>query len=75
MHGLSLADYARYSPLLYFPPLLFCLIGRCSQRWSLGVQEQVIPGVFYDVEFPVDQEKLGGSQEGGLAFSIILCLC
>src|SRR3954468_16323072 len=34
--GLSLAEYARYSPLLYFPPLLFCLIGRCSRRWSPG---------------------------------------
>src|SRR3954467_8244772 len=25
--------------------------------------------------FPVDQEYLGGSQAGGLAFSIVLCLC
>src|ERR1043165_7946678 len=33
MSGLSLADYARYSHLLYFPPLLFCLIVRCSRRW------------------------------------------
>src|SRR3954465_11879186 len=34
--GLSLAEYARYSHLLYFPPLLFCLIGHCSRRWSPG---------------------------------------
>ena len=53
--GLSLAEYARYSSLI-FPPLKFCLIGRCSRCWSLGVQEQKVPGVFYDVEFPVDQE-------------------
>jgi len=66
-------------------PFSLCLIGRCSRRWSLGVQEQEIPGVdhrnakfpdaVYDVEFPVDQEYLGGSQAGGLAFSIVLCLC
>src|ERR1041385_169761 len=56
--------YARYSPALF--PLLFCLIGRCSRRWSLGVQEQEIldvdhrnmkiPDAFYDIEFPFDQE-------------------
>ena len=33
--GLSLAEYARYSPLLYFLFLL-CLIGRCSRRWIPG---------------------------------------
>ena len=66
--------YTRYLPALF--SLLFCLIGRCSRRWSLGVQEQEIPeGAYYDVEFPVDQEYLGGSQAGGLAFSIVLCLC
>ena len=54
--GLSLAEYARYLPLIYCPPLLFCLIDRCSRRWSLVVQEQEIPGAFYDVEFPFDQE-------------------
>src|SRR3954469_14244739 len=30
--GLSLAEYARYSRLLYFPFSL-CQIGRCSRRW------------------------------------------
>src|SRR4051812_37692580 len=33
--GLSLVEYARYSPLLYFPFSL-CLISRCSRRWSPG---------------------------------------
>ena len=42
---------------------------------DVGAQEQEIPGVIYDVAFPVDQEYLGGSQAGGLAFSIVLCLC
>ena len=35
--GLSLAEYARYSRLLYFPFSL-CLIGRCSRRWSPGAR-------------------------------------
>ena len=61
--GLSLAEYARYSHFLYFP--LYCF------AWStaaidVGSQEQEIPdayhhnvkipGAFYDVEFPFDQE-------------------
>src|SRR3954469_25473554 len=33
--GRKTHGYGRYSPLLYFPPL-FCLIGRCSRRWSSG---------------------------------------
>src|SRR3954469_15443692 len=33
--GLSLAEYARYSRLIYFPFSL-CLIGRCSRRWIPG---------------------------------------
>src|SRR3954463_14344512 len=33
--GHKTRGYARYSPLLYFPPL-FCLIGCCSRRWSPG---------------------------------------
>ena len=57
-----------------------CFISLYFFAWSaaavdIGVQEQEIPGVVYDVEFPVDQEYLGGSQAGGLAFSIVLCLC
>src|SRR3954469_22110723 len=32
--GRKTRGYTRYSPAL-FPPL-FCLIGRCSRRWSLG---------------------------------------
>ena len=41
---------------------MFCLIGRRSRRWSLGVQEQEIPDAdhhnvkipyaFYDMEIP-----------------------
>src|SRR3954463_3511046 len=32
--GRKTRGYTRYSPTLF--PLLFCLIGRCSRRWSLG---------------------------------------
>src|SRR3954467_3301449 len=32
--GRKTRGYARYSLLLF--PLLFCLIGRCSRRWSPG---------------------------------------
>src|ERR1041385_2649175 len=34
--------YARYSTLLYFP-FLFCLIGRCSRRWSPGAEDPQSP--------------------------------
>ena len=33
--GRKTRGYIRYSHLLYFP-LLLCLIGRCSRRWSPG---------------------------------------
>src|SRR3954468_19262068 len=33
--GRKTRGYTRYSPALF--PLLFCLIGRCSRRWSPGV--------------------------------------
>src|SRR3954470_6999797 len=32
--GRKTRGYTRYSPALF--PLLFCLIGRCSRRWSTG---------------------------------------
>src|SRR4051812_16705247 len=32
--GRKTRGYTRYSPALF--PLLFCLIGRCSRRWSPG---------------------------------------
>src|SRR3954464_13071509 len=32
--GPKTRGYTRYSPALF--PLLFCLIGRCSRRWSPG---------------------------------------
>src|SRR3954462_6275124 len=61
----------------FISPFLFYLIGCCSRRWSLGVQEQeipdadphnmTIPDAYYYVEFPV-------SQAGGLAFSIVVFL-
>src|ERR1041385_5618624 len=55
--------------LCFISPFLFCLIDRCSRRWSLGVQEQKIPDVdhrnmkipcaFYDVEFsPLTRSSL-----------------
>src|SRR3954465_15700008 len=33
--GRKTRGYTRYSPLLY-SPFMFCLIGRCSRRWSSG---------------------------------------
>src|SRR3954469_25788509 len=35
--GRKSRGYARYSPALF--PLLFCLIGRCSRRWSPGAED------------------------------------
>ena len=79
MPRLSLAEYARYSHLLYFT--LYCF------SWSaaavdVGAQEQEIPDTDHrhvkirdavdDVEFPIDQEYFGGSQAGGLAFLIVV---
>src|ERR1041385_4547639 len=56
MHNCLVAD-VRLAGMLdthpcFISPFLFCLIVRCSRRWSLGVQEQKIPGVFFIVEFP-----------------------
>jgi len=50
-----------FSPLVLYTRLL---------RSEAGVQEQKIPGAFFDVETLDDQELIGGSQAGGLAFSI-----
>jgi len=62
--GRKTRGYIRYSLLLF--PLLFCLIGRCSRRWSPGAgvpRRSVLrrrvppwPGVAWS------------SQAGGLAF-------
>src|SRR3954464_11710406 len=67
--GLSLVEYARYSPLLYFPFSL-CPIGRCNRRWSPGAgvpRRRLLrrrvprrPGVAWS------------SQAGGLAFDPFL---
>ena len=61
--GLSLAEYARYSPLLFLPPLFS--ISRLLQS-DAGVQEQEIPdgdhrnvkipGAFHYIKIPDDQE-------------------
>ena len=70
MHKCLVADVRLVGILDIHPcfisPFVFCLIGRCSRRWSLGVQEQEIPDAdhhnmktadaYYDVEFPFDQE-------------------
>ena len=37
--GLSLAEYARYSPLLLFPPLFYIPRMPAIRRWSHGVQK------------------------------------
>src|ERR1041385_7005470 len=70
MHNCLVAD-VRLAGMIdthpcFISPFLFFLIGRCSRRWSLGVQEQKIPDAdhrkmkildaFYDVEFALDQE-------------------
>ena len=60
--------------LLFSPP--FFLFYVRLLRSEDGAQEQKIPGVFFDVEILDGQELIGGSQVGGLAFSIaLLCLC
>ena len=62
--GLSLAEYARYSHLLFFP---LCFLYTRLLQSDAGVQEQEIPvgvrrnmkipgGAYYYVEIPEDQE-------------------
>ena len=53
--------------LLFSPP--FCFLYTLL-RSEDGAQEQEIPGAFFDVKILDDQELIGGSQAGGLAFSI-----
>ena len=67
MPGRKSREYARYSPPSAF--LLFVLYTRLL-RSDDGVQEQKIPDAIFDVEIPDGQELIGGSQAGGLAFSI-----
>src|SRR3954468_11409134 len=62
---LSLAEYARYSRLLYFPFSL-CLIGRCSRRWSPG--EGVPRRRLLRRRVPRRPGVAWSSQAGGLAF-------
>ena len=73
MPGRKSREYARYSPPCFS---IFVFYTRLLQS-DVGAQEQEYPGgAYYDVEIPDDQEYFGGSQAGGLAFSIVLsCLC
>ena len=69
MPGRKSREYARYSPSICFS-LPFVLYTRLLQSDD-GAQEQEYPGgAYYDVEIPGGQELIGGSQAGGLAFSI-----
>ena len=52
--GLSLAEYARYSPLLSLLP--FVLYTRLLHS-DAGVQDQEYPGDGYFVEIPDDQDQ------------------
>ena len=53
--------------LLFSPP--FVLYTRLL-RSEAGVQELKTPGAFFDMEILDGQELIGGSQAGGLTFSI-----
>ena len=67
MPGRKSRGYTRYSPAILFPPLLFCIHVAAIRSWSPGVDD---PGAFFDVKILDGQELIGGSQAGGLAFSI-----
>ena len=51
--GSKTRGYTRYSLLLF--PLLFCLIGRCSRRWSPGAEVPVAD--HRNVKIPDDQDQ------------------
>ena len=66
MPGRKSRGYTRYSPAILFP--LFVLYTRCcDQKLGPGADDL---DAFFDVEINDDQELIGGSQAGGLAFSI-----
>ena len=68
MPGRKSREYARYSPPLLFSSFVFYTR---LLRLNDGAQEQEYPGgAYFDVKIPDDQELIGGSQVGGLAFSI-----
>src|SRR4051812_21711583 len=70
--GRSLADYARYSPLFYFP--LFALPDRPLQS-MLEPRSQSTPEAATTTSRPPltrTRSSFGGSQAGGLAFSICI---
>ena len=55
---------------LLFSPPSFVLYTRCCDQ-TLELRSRSTPGgAYYDVEIPDGQELIGGSQAGGLAFSI-----
>ena len=59
--------------LLFSPPLLFCIHVAAIRSWSPGADDL---DAFFNVEINDDQELTGGSQAGGLAFSVCVCyLC
>ena len=53
--GLSLAEYARYSPLLFFP---LCFLSTRLLQSDVGASEQEFSGGgYYYVETPGDQDQ------------------
>ena len=73
MPGRKSRGYTRYSPAILFPLFVFVYT---LLRSEAGFQEQKNLDAFFDVEINDDQELIGGSQAGGLAFSICVCyLC
>ena len=70
MPGRKSRGYTRYSPAI--PSPLFCFVYTLL-RSEAGVQEQKNLDAFFDVEINDDQELTGGSQAGGLAFSVCVC--
>ena len=73
MPGRKSRGYTRYSPAILFPPVCFVYTLLRSED---GAQEQEIPGAFFEVKILDGQELIGGSQAGGLAFSVCVCyLC
>src|SRR4051794_30835642 len=71
--GLTLAEYARYSPLLYFPPLFYT--PRLLQP-DAGAQEQEYPrGAYYDVEFPLTRSSLDVPRKEASPFRSLSSFC
>src|SRR3954471_23961597 len=67
--GLSLAEYARYSPLLYFP--LFALPDRPLQSTLEPRSRSTPEATTTTSSTPQTRSSSGGSQAGGLAFRFV----